>query len=73
MPKHKCHCPHCTRSVAPKFFGCGQCWFALPKAMRDSIWASYRPGQEVSKDPSPEYLEVARKAVEYLREHHRHE
>ena len=73
MPDHKCHCPHCNRPVLPKFFGCRSCWFSLPKPMRDSIWASYRPGQEVNKAPSPEYLRVAREAVEWLRENHKHE
>jgi hypothetical protein len=72
MPKHACHCPHCNKTVAPKFFGCGPCWFSLPKPMRDAIWASYRPGQEVSKNPSHEYLAAAQAAVEYLRENHKH-
>jgi len=72
MPEHTCHCPHCNTTVPPKLFGCKSCWFFLPKHMRDAIWAAYRPGQERTKDPSQRYLEAARVAVEYLREHHDH-
>jgi hypothetical protein len=72
MPKHTCHCPNCDKTVAPKFFGCGPCWFALPENMRNAVWASYRPGQEISKTPSTEYLMAARAAIEYLRENHKH-
>ena len=67
MAAHLCHAPGCKTAVPPKMFACRPHWFALPKAMRDAIWATYRDGQEVTKDPSPEYLEAARAAVEYLR------
>jgi hypothetical protein len=38
----------------------------LPKGLRDDIWATYKPGQERRKDPSPEYLEAALNAVQWL-------
>jgi len=47
-------------------FMCKPHWYSLPKDMRDWIWATYRPGQEVTKDPSPEYLEAATACVQYL-------
>jgi hypothetical protein len=37
---------------------CKPHWYTLPKSLRDRIWATYRPGQEVTKDPSDEYLVV---------------
>lgn len=40
-------------------WGCKGHWFALPKHLRDRIWATYRRGQEVTKRPSPEYIEAA--------------
>ena len=40
--------------------------FRLPKPMRDAIWRVYRPGQEVTKDPSREYLATARACIRYL-------
>jgi len=36
--------------------------------MRDAVWAAYVPGQEKRKDPTPEYLEVTRRAIEYVEE-----
>lgn len=56
---HTCHWPGCTRFVPPKMWGCRKHWFRLPKRLRDKIWETYVPGQEIRKDPSPEYLEVA--------------
>lgn len=57
--KHTCHHPGCTREVAPRFWGCQKHWFRLPRRLRDAIWRTYRPGQEVDKNPSAEYLAVA--------------
>jgi hypothetical protein len=47
-------------------FACRPHWFMLPKRLRDAIWATYRPGQEITKDPSPAYLEAAQAAADYL-------
>jgi hypothetical protein len=47
-------------------FACRKHWFMLPKAMRDAIWAEYVPGQEVRRDPTPEYLAVAGRAERWL-------
>jgi hypothetical protein len=55
---HTCHHPHCDRPVPPKMLACRPHWFALPKPLRDNIWATYRPGQEQTKDPSVAYLEA---------------
>jgi len=42
-----------------KMWGCKTHWYKLPKRLRDAIWATYVPGQEIRKDPSSEYLAVA--------------
>lgn len=65
-PKHFCHWPGCKIKVPPKFWGCKAHWFALPKTLRDRIWATYRPGQEITKDPSPEYIAAARDVREWI-------
>lgn len=57
--KHTCHWPDCPREVPPAMWGCRQHWFALPKALRDRIWDTYRPGQEITKTPSAAYIEAA--------------
>lgn len=57
--KHHCHWPGCEAQVPPAMWGCKAHWFKLPKALRDRIWATYAPGQEVDMSPSDEYLQVA--------------
>lgn len=41
-------------------WGCKPHWFKLPKALRDAIWKTYVPGQEITKTPSQQYLFAAR-------------
>lgn len=59
MIKHTCHWPGCQTEVLPRMWGCRHHWFSLPRRLRDRIWATYVPGQEVTKTPSAEYLEAA--------------
>lgn len=66
--KHTCHHPGCTAEVPPRMWGCRKHWFRLPKTLRDRIWATYRPGQEIDKRPSEEYLAVADEVQEWCRE-----
>lgn len=65
--KHICHFPTCRTSVPPAMWGCKKHWFKLPKRLRDKVWATYRPGQEITKDPSPAYLKVADEVQEWCR------
>jgi hypothetical protein len=67
MSAHTCHWPGCKVEVPPRLWGCREHWFRLPKAIRDRIWATYVPGQEVRKDPSAAYLAVAAEAERYAR------
>ena len=61
---HRCHWTGCDKQVPPAMWGCKAHWFRLPKRLRDAIWASYQPGQEVRMDPSSAYLDAAdRKSV----------
>jgi hypothetical protein len=59
--------------VPPKLWGCRRHWFRLPARLRAKIWAAYRPGQEITKDPSPEYIQAARevrdRCLAWIREH----
>lgn len=63
---HHCHWPGCEKKVPPAMWGCKAHWFKLPAGLRAKIWATYRPGQEVSKDPSNKYLAVARQVQEWI-------
>lgn len=65
--EHHCHWPGCRAQVPPAVWGCKPHWFALPKDLRDLIWKTYEPGQEVDLSPSAEYLEAAEKVQAWIR------
>lgn len=64
---HHCHWPGCEKPVPPAMWGCKAHWFTLPKPLRDRIWATYRPGQEETADPSSAYLEAAGAVQQWIR------
>lgn len=61
---HRCHAIGCDAQVPPAMLMCRAHWFAVPKPLRQEVWRLYRRGQEITKDPSPEYLAAARAAVD---------
>lgn len=63
---HKCHWPGCEKAVSPAMWGCKGHWFRLPASLRAKIWATYKPGQEITKTPSPAYIAVARQIQEWI-------
>ena len=63
---HKCHWPKCPKEVSPKIWGCGQHWFKLPSNLQRLIWATYRPGQEITKTPSQNYIRAARMVQDWI-------
>lgn len=67
---HHCHWPGCDRTVPPAAWGCRKHWYMLPESLRRAIWAAFRPGQEVSKTPSPAYVEVAQQVQDWIAEHY---
>ena len=68
MSKHLCHWPGCLMPVPPKLWGCKRHWFRLPKLLRDRIWQTYVPGQEITKTPSPEYIQAALEVQQWIKE-----
>jgi len=66
---HECHWPGCDKQVPPAMWGCSAHWFKLPKALREEIWDTYRPGQEKTLTPSAAYLVAANKVQAWIREH----
>lgn len=64
---HTCHWPGCDQQVPPAMWGCRKHWFTLPKPIRDRIWATYQPGQEVSMTPSQAYIEAAEAAQQWIK------
>lgn len=67
---HTCHWPGCEVSVKPAMWGCAKHWFKLPADLRSKIWRTYQPGQEISKDPSREYVAVAREVQVWIEGQH---
>jgi len=63
--RHLCHWPTCNKDVAPRFWGCSLHWYLLPEDIRREIWRTYSPGQEITKTPSPAYVQAARRAREW--------
>ena len=47
-------------------WGCKEHWFKLPTTLRRRIWATYKPGQEITKTPSPAYVEAALAVREWI-------
>lgn len=65
---HTCHWPGCDRRVPPARWGCRRHWFALPLTLRNRIWATYVPGQEITKTPSAAYIVAAKDAQRWIAE-----
>ena len=63
---HTCHWPGCTTPVRHALWGCKYHWFLLPLDLRNEIWRTYRPGQEVTKSPSREYIAAARRVQDWI-------
>jgi len=60
---HKCPAPPCAVQVRYDQLACRGHWYALPKAMRDEIWQTWRqPGH------SGRHAELVAEAAAYLRE-----
>lgn len=63
MSRHICHAFGCDKSVPPRLLMCAHHWYMVPRNVQSLVWKHYRPGQEVDKMPSEEYLLVQRSAV----------
>lgn len=63
---HHCHWPGCSEQVPPAMWGCRPHWYAIPKRLRDAIWRTYRPGQEVHGTPSESYVAAARAVQDWI-------
>lgn len=61
--RHHCHAKGCPVPVPPKMLMCTQHWYMVPKDLQAAVWHAYRPGQEVTKDPTREYLDAATAAI----------
>lgn len=66
--QHHCHWPGCDKEVPPAMWGCKPHWFRLPQLLRNKIWRTFRPGQEINGTPSPEYVAAAKEVRAWIKE-----
>lgn len=69
---HRCHARFCSTSVPPRMLMCTAHWRMVPYRLQTDVWDAYVPGQEVRKDPTPEYLKAARAAINAVAEKEGH-
>lgn len=67
-PEHLCHALGCRVRTAPKLLMCRHHWGMVPKTLQTRVWATYVPGQEITKIPSAEYLDAAMAAINAVAE-----
>lgn len=63
LQQHTCHAEGCETVVPPRMLMCLKHWRLVPKALQADVWEHYQPGQERTKDPTPEYLGAAQAAI----------
>jgi hypothetical protein len=64
MSVHTCHARGCNKPVPPKLLMCLKHWRMVPGDLQRLVWRHYRPGQEIDKKPTREYLEIMHQAIE---------
>lgn len=65
---HRCHAKNCLTPIPPKLLMCLPHWRMVPREIQAAIWRHYRPGQEIDKRPSIEYLKVMKDAIDAVAE-----
>ncbi len=60
---HHCHAQGCPKRTQPKMLMCYPHWKMVPIELQRRVWAEYRAGQEVRKDPTGTYLDAADAAI----------
>lgn len=63
MSAHTCHADGCARAVPPRMFMCRPHWHAVPEELRAELLGAYVSGQEIRKDPSAAWLDVAFRCI----------
>ena len=63
---HACHAVGCSREIPPILLLCPAHWKLVPQAIRFRVFAAYRKGREVDKQPSLLWCIAADDAVRYV-------
>lgn len=65
---HGCHAVNCGTPVPPRMHMCRRHWAMVPRVVQRRLWATYRPRQEQTMTPSPDYLRAAAQCVRLVAE-----
>lgn len=60
---HLCHVSGCNVRVNPNKLMCSQHWQQVPLRLQYRVWQYYRPGQELDKQPTHDYIDAAKAAI----------
>lgn len=60
---HICHAIGCTSKIDPSLLMCRKHWQKVPLYLKLEVKRNYKKGQEVSKTPTPQYLEAMKAAI----------
>lgn len=63
---HHCHAKGCSVPVPPHLLMCAEHWRLVPPSLQRRVYSTYRKGQERDKSPSPQYLQAARDAIDFV-------
>lgn len=63
---HKCHALGCKVNVPERYLMCGPHWKMVSSELQARVWDTYVEGQEIRKDPTPEYLQAQMAAVRWV-------
>lgn len=63
---HHCHAKGCSVPVPPHLLMCAEHWRLVPPSLQRRVFSTYRKGQERDKSPSPQYLQAAREAIDFV-------
>lgn len=63
---HKCHAFGCKVSVPERYLMCGPHWKMVSSELQARVWDTYVEGQEIRKDPTPEYIQAQIAAVRWV-------
>lgn len=63
---HLCHAVDCNERIPPARLMCPRHWYLVPHPLRKQVWKTYRPGQEIDKNPSWAYLQAAHAAINFV-------
>lgn len=63
---HKCHALGCKLNVPERYLMCGSHWKMVSSELQARVWDTYVEGQEIRKDPTPEYIQAQKAAVRWV-------